>query len=247
MRGKQIAAAVVAIGVVVPHCGAIAAEQVGEATRIRNQVSATVGGALAVSSPVFRSETVTAGPASLGELRLSDDSKVLVGENSSVALDDFVVGEGGFGRASIKVAKGALRFISGDSKKGAFKVKTPVSSIGVRGTFFDVYVADSGETRVVLLHGRVDVCGTAGGCVVASQPCDVVHVSASGRVEREPFFLSRERSIADTRRNFPLLGLQARYSPAYWAPVTRCSGRALLEIPRKDGDGNTPEESSSGY
>lgn len=206
-----------------------AAEPVGSAIKIKQNVTGFgAGGArnLRVSDAVFRNEEISASSQSHGELELSDGSKIIVGENSVVLLDDFVVGEGGFKSGTIKVVKGAFRFISGRSKKGAFTVTTPLATIGVRGTFFDVYV-DGGKETIVLFHGEVSVCTTLG-CQIARRACDVVEVNGLGVVSKAPFFGSRRANRSE--RNFSLAENQRRFSRPLRASRIPCSVRAAMEM-----------------
>jgi hypothetical protein len=174
---------------------------------------------------VFKSETISAAADSFGELELSDGARVLVGENSQISLDDFVVADTSFSSASIAITRGAFRMISGKSPKGAFNLKTPLANIGVRGTVFDVYVREGGVTDVVLIRGAVVVCAVNGPCEVADRACDIVRVSAPDQVSRQPFLRSPERSAAEERQ-FALLRQQTRFSSAWRVPLIACNDRA---------------------
>ncbi|MEZ5790978.1 MAG: FecR domain-containing protein [Nitratireductor sp.] len=207
-----------------------AADKVGEASSIKNVVTGSATGKLAVSDPVFASERISADAGSHGELRLNDDSLVIVGENSSISLDDFVVSQGGFKNATVKVAKGAFRFITGNSPKKAFKVKTPLSTIGVRGTVFDVYVDEgSGITRVVLLRGAVTVCSQGSACLVADRTCDVIEVKSRREIQKLPFLRSARRSRAEERAQYALTEQQNRFQRRWRAPTASCNARAAQE------------------
>lgn len=225
--GMRVGAAALLVAFAIPGAS-LAAQSVGVTQRVQNSVTGSSGNRqLARQDPVYRSESISAGANSYGEIELSDGAKVLVGENSQVSLDDFVVSGNSFSRAGIKVTKGAFRFISGNSRKGAFNMRTPLSTIGVRGTIFDVYVREGGVTDVVLLRGRVDVCGRSGRCAVVNQPCDIVRVGTNGGVSREPFLRSPERSRLAEVRDFPLFNVQWRFSQGYRTPVRVCNERAL--------------------
>ena len=220
-----------------------AADPVGSAIKIRQNVTGFgAGGArnLRVKDAVYRNEEISAASKSHGELELSDGSKIIVGENSVVLLDDFVVGDSGFKSGTIKVVKGAFRFISGRSKKGTFTVTTPLATIGVRGTFFDVYVGDGKET-IVLFHGEVSVC-TSLGCQIARRACDVIEVNALGVVSKAPFFGSRKANRAE--RNFSLAANQRRFSRPLRASRIPCSARAAMELRNRHQYDN---ESSDGF
>ncbi|HEY8064114.1 MAG TPA: FecR domain-containing protein [Methylosinus sp.] len=103
-----------------------------------------------------------------------DKSTLGVGADSSVTIDRFVYdAAAGAGKQSLSIAKGALRFIGGEVSHGAgMEIKTPTSTIGVRGGMVLVRVggADCGERappvggcdEIVLLNG-VAVIVTAKG------------------------------------------------------------------------------------
>lgn len=223
------------------HTGtANAAEQVGDAKRVLNLVTgAGAAGSreLRSSDPVYRAERISADSGSRGELQLSDGSKLIVGENSSITLDNFVLGEKGFKSATIRVAKGAFRYISGESPKGAVKFKTPLASIGVRGTTLDVYVDDTGATRVVVLSGEVRTCTTAGQCITTRRACDIVEVSSGTEIKQLDFLRSNGRPRQTESQEYSLTENQQRHSPGWRAPVGGCSARAALEIPNINPNG----------
>lgn len=237
--GRKFSRSALAFGalcslVVLPHT-AKAAEEVGKSVRIKNQVNASIDNrSLAPSDPVFASESISAASASHGEIRLNDNSKVLVGENSVISLDDFVVGGRGFSSGTIKVAKGAFRFITGNSQKGTFKVETPVSTIGVRGTLFDVYVSPGGQTRVLLFRGEVEVCSSSN-CIVTNRACDVVDVDNVSAQEVD-YLRSGDRQQENSLYN--LTDRQTRFQGGWRAPTLRCDVRAALDPSRRNRNQN---------
>lgn len=224
---------------------------VGKASRVQNEVTASLGERrLKTADPVHGSEFVRAGERSFGELLLNDDSKVLVGENAEISLDDFVVGASGFESATLSVARGAFRFISGNSAKGAFTVKTPLSTIGVRGTIFDVYVSETGVTNVVLLRGVVRVCSLNNSCLTADRSCDIIEVRSPDEVEQKPFLRSASRTAAQERDEFNLLSKQGRFERRWRAPTVSCNSRAALELQqnrtRNNNNGDAAPEPDEG-
>lgn len=203
-----------------------AADEVGQSVRIKNRVNASLGNRnLKPRDPVFASEQIRAGDASHGEILLNDRSKVLVGENSVISLDDFITGSRGFSSGTIKVAKGAFRFITGNSPKGSMKVETPKSTIGVRGTIFDVYVTASGVTRVLLFQGEVEVCSRTN-CITTSNACDIVEVNDSGAQEL-PYLRSGNRD--EENASYDLTALQNRFQIGWRAPTLPCAVRAATD------------------
>ncbi|MFK5981038.1 MAG: FecR domain-containing protein [Rhizobiaceae bacterium] len=218
---------------------ALAVEQpVGSAIVIKQNVTGFGNdGArnLRVSDAVYRNEEISAASKSHGELELSDGSKIIVGENSVVLLDEFVVGEGGFKSGTIKVVKGAFRFVTGRStKKGTFTVTTPRATIGVRGTFFDVYIGGGKET-VVLFRGEVRVCSKSG-CITARRSCDVIEIDPAGNVAKAPFFGSNRADSSE--RDYNLVSNQRRFTKPLRAPKVLCNARAAMESLNPAGNEN---------
>lgn len=214
-----------------------AAQPVGSAIIIKqNVIGFGANGVrdLRVSDAVYRNEEISASIKSHGELELSDGSKIIVGENSIILLDDFVLGDKGFKSETIKVVKGAFRFVTGRSKKGTFTVTTPLATIGVRGTFFDVYVGDGKET-VVLFRGEVRVCSRLG-CQIARRSCDVIEISSAGIVEKVPFLGSSRAKSSE--RDYNLVNNQGRFTKPLRAPKVLCNARAAMESLNPAGNEN---------
>ena len=107
-----------------------------------------------------------------------DTTNMSVGPDSIVKLDQFVYnGNGTAQTVSINATKGAFRFFSGASEHRAYKVTTPQAVIGVRGTTYDVFIAN-GQTYIKLQDGAVTACvrvGTA--CRDLDRPGDYLVVN----------------------------------------------------------------------
>lgn len=218
------------------------AEEVGQSVRVTNVVTGSLNNRrLAPKDPVYASESVSAEINSHGEIRLNDKSRIIVGENSVIHLDDFVVGSNGFQQGTIEVAKGAFRFITGNSPKGAFTVKTPVSTIGVRGTVFDVYVNALGLTRVILFKGEIEACSSSN-CVVVNRPCDIAEVTSNGAREL-PYLRSGDRAGEDS--DYSLTSRQNRFRLGWRAPVLSCAIRAAFD-PAVSKSPTSPEGNEGG-
>ena len=160
---------------------ALAAE-IGSAVRVTPSVTGTSGGALAAGSPVYQDEVIRSGASGSAELVLRDNTRLAVGSNSSVKLDQFVYAGGQ--RASsvvLGLAKGSFRFVTGASAKKAYRIDTPLASIGVRGTTLDIGVS-SRRVAVTLRHGAADVCVRGRGCVPLNGIGQTLTVNADGSV-----------------------------------------------------------------
>ncbi|MEC9368008.1 MAG: FecR domain-containing protein [Pseudomonadota bacterium] len=166
--------------------GPAAAEgDIGKTVAIKNEVTATLSDSprkLAKGDVIHQNELISTTAESEGEFVLADDTKLAVGPNSKLALDAFIYdpAKKSGGQVVINASQGAFRFISGKSQKSAYQIKTPVASIGVRGTIFDGYVNDDGEIALLLVQGEVDVCGQPGSCRRLRQIGSFFHIRQGG-------------------------------------------------------------------
>jgi peptidylprolyl isomerase len=137
--------------------GAMAADTVGTAKRVVNEVvTQSFGQPVQNGDGLVANETVITRNRSGIDIRLADQSSLTIGENSELILDELV-----YGRAENKVSgtfrmvSGAIHFVSAGVPMD-FLFKTPVATIGIRGTEFDVLV-DANGTEVSVLEGVVFV------------------------------------------------------------------------------------------
>ncbi|VAW00835.1 hypothetical protein MNBD_ALPHA08-661 [hydrothermal vent metagenome] len=126
---------------------------------------------LSTGSSVFQGDTITTGFTGRVQLLFSDNAKLVVGPRSRVKIDNYVLGRGKtVSSFAIQAARGTFRFISGNSKKSAYKISIKTATIGIRGTSFDF--ANAGRTKVVLYTGSVQVC-IGGSCQTLRNKCDL--------------------------------------------------------------------------
>ena len=137
-------------------------EKVGEATRVVKDV---YGGSLAYrikeGRPLKYRERIQTGKDSAADLTLLDGSAVVIGPDSKIILDDFIVGkETGVIEGVISMTRGMLRFVGSKLQKHV-EVKTPTATIGIRGTAFDVHVLNN-KMALVVYHGDTEVTSSQG-------------------------------------------------------------------------------------
>ena len=120
--------------------GAIA-EKIGVAAANVNHVQGVSGGtsrSLAVGSDVIAHEHIVTSDASTAQLLFLDKTSVGIGPRADLVLDSFVYNPNrGAGRVVINAAQGAFRFITGAQNPRDYTIKTPVATIGIRGTMLD--------------------------------------------------------------------------------------------------------------
>jgi hypothetical protein len=207
---------------------------IGEAVAVIPETTASgeVGlRTLVVGTEVFIGDLVESGPIGEAQLLFADDTKLVVGPNSSLVIDTYVLrNERTVSNLAINAVRGSFRFISGDSPSDAYHLTTPTATIGVRGTSFDIAV-DRDLTEVLVYSGSTEVCDLSGQCEIVEAGCGLAVASGQGVLasftdeekatqilESFPYTLEQERLLSDfqvgTGTCLALLGIDPLDAPA---------------------------------
>ncbi len=227
MRAYVSVLAAMALGIAADDAGA-ASNQIGKAASIINSVTGKVSGQrlrrLSTRDPVFQNEVIRTRAGSIGQFVFLDNTKLAIGPSSRLALNRFVYdGNRSAKKVTIRALKGAFRFISGSSARSAYSISTPVATMGIRGTKFDMYIRPNGETLVLLLQGAVRVCKRSGQCQVLRRPCEVVRVPRSGAPRRPRALSNTQLRGLPVSVAFPFLRGQSRLDRRFRASTRSCS------------------------
>ncbi len=139
---------------------------------------------LVLQDSVFANEVVQTGMASASELKFADETRISVGPNSRVVLDEFVYdpdpGEGAF---ALRVTTGVFRFVSGNMASSSYKIETPTVTVGMRGTALALVTRSDGAVAVILESGDgVEVAGATGQAVLLETPGKATVAFADGNL-----------------------------------------------------------------
>ncbi len=141
---------------------------VGVNAAIRNNVQIKTASDTGLRRAVLRErvslgDNIQTAQASVLQILLLDRTSFTVGANARVKIDRFVYDPDRKASAvAASVAKGAFRFMSGKTLRGApgqSSVTTPVASIGIRGTIFEGAV---GADAVRIARGEAALGGVSG-------------------------------------------------------------------------------------
>lgn len=165
---------------------AYAQTRVGEAAVVKNEVLRVAGPSttrINVGDGLLRDETVRTGIDSATRLVMADSTNLSLGPNASLKLDRTVFDdEHHYREVAVRMTSGAFRFVTGHSDKAAYKITTPLATIGVRGTTLDI-LSQRGSSVVVLQDGAATVCTLSFQCVQLTQPGDTaIIVSTGGKI-----------------------------------------------------------------
>jgi hypothetical protein len=227
LRIKHIAT-VAALSALAPSLGYSATlAPIGKTVQASSTVRATgAAGArvLSAATPVYFKDSLRSNATGVGQFEFIDGTKLAIGPNATILIDKFVY-KGGrtVQQLGIQAAKGAFRFISGQSPSTAYKVSTPYGTMGIRGTAFD-FTVRNGKTYLVLLKGNVRYCN-GGSCQVLRRSCDFI-VAGGGKVSK-PDHLAKVMDSREASQIFPLLADQGRLASTFRQPSRSCLSRVV--------------------
>ena len=164
---------------------------------------------LSVGGEIFVGDTVVTDSIGEAQLLFNDGTRMVVGANSSLVIDQALFrGGASDNKFAVRALGGAFRFISGDSGDKGYSIKTPAATIGVRGTAFDFVVdPETGETKMVLLDGETEMCredetGKKKECKSVASPCGILQTDKEDKDKVEVVPYSKGRAD-DIQEEFP--------------------------------------------
>ena len=116
------------------------AQSIGTVTVLHGQATAEGAEgarALAQGAPVYQGDSVSTGHASALEIHFLDKTVLAQGADSKISLDEYTYNADGGGSLAFKMAQGTFRTVTGqiaDKNPEAFQLKSPLATIGIRGT-----------------------------------------------------------------------------------------------------------------
>ena len=164
-----------------PATTSAAEERIGVAAAVRNTVSQLEPRVtrIAKGDEVVRNEVVRTAADSDARFVFRDDTNLSLAPGSTLKLDRTVFDDPKLGDIAIKLTSGAFRFVTGNSNKEAYEIRTPIATVGVRGTTLDILV-ERRRNKVVLVAGAASVC-VPGKCVDLIHEGDSVTITGSGK------------------------------------------------------------------
>ncbi|MGK0171073.1 MAG: hypothetical protein ACI9W2_002802 [Gammaproteobacteria bacterium] len=129
-------------------------------------------------APLYEGDIITTASKSFAILKLADDTRITLRPQTVFAVEAFSVGSGGSGdgskqgasagvasgaRAVLRLFRGGLRAVTGFISKRdpeAFKLRTRVATIGIRGTQFEARICAQDCTDEAQRRRNVDATST---------------------------------------------------------------------------------------
>ncbi|OJX70395.1 hypothetical protein [Magnetospirillum sp. 64-120] len=176
-EGGAAGAGLTQIGVVDKYSGTVTVRHADGTTSV-----------VKAGDPIYQGDIVETAHGGAVGIVLADRSTFALGSEGRLVMDELVYDPATKdGHANLSVMKGSFSFISGQiahAAPDAMQVRTPVMTIGVRGTTVAGQVGENGQTSVALVGdvgggtGQI-VVSNAGGTQVLSQPNSLLTVSSA--------------------------------------------------------------------
>ncbi|BBD06937.1 FecR domain-containing protein [Desulfovibrio ferrophilus] len=117
---------------------------------------------LTKGSPIHQGETITTAQSSSVQIELTDESILAQGENASQTIDSFIYDPANASASNmlINMAQGTFRMVTGQVGKAnpeGIEVKTPLATIGIRGTGIDLDIQGALAKVGCFLYDGLDV------------------------------------------------------------------------------------------
>ena len=117
---------------------------IGLVASLQNQgerISGDVTQQLASGSSVYDLDIIRTRPESRMQIKFSDSTTLSLGPNCEIKLDSFVYAPGSRkGQLFLNIGQGITRFVTGSLESRSYKDITPLVTVGVRGTDFELLV-----------------------------------------------------------------------------------------------------------
>ncbi|MGB3426215.1 MAG: FecR family protein [Castellaniella sp.] len=144
--------------------GSVRAEVAARADFVHGLVTATESGqagrALSKGGEVFDQDRIDTAQGARAQLRFSDGGLVSLLPETTFSVEEYRLGAGGGEDGSLVfgLLRGGLRTVTGAIGKGKpdnYQLKTPVGTLGIRGTEFIAILSPPGTLRVHVGRGKV--------------------------------------------------------------------------------------------
>ncbi len=174
---------VLILGLALP---ALAAEPVGKVSRLQGKgllVGYNAVADLAVGTPVRPGDTLVTLNNALAEVTLSDGSAITLAQATVFALDRFEYApEKAVARATLRLVGGAFKAVVnklGEVRDPDVQVRTPLATIGIRGTTFWGGFLYPSRFGVMMVEGKGVYVENESGRVELTQPGEGTWVNLS--------------------------------------------------------------------
>lgn len=174
---------------------------------------------------VALNDVITTNATGQVQLFFQDETRVVVGANSQLKVDAILFsGSTTASQFTVSAVEGAFRFLSGNSAKSAYSIRTPNGTMGIRGTEFDFNVVPQSAVNVVTFRGEVQLCNRRNQCALLRGGCAAVSLNSNGEFAVAK---SRAEKAALLAGGFPYVAEQRGLRRDFRTRTWTCGGRTI--------------------
>ncbi|HEY0720785.1 MAG TPA: FecR domain-containing protein, partial [Gammaproteobacteria bacterium] len=186
-------------------------EAIGTITKGMGKIVATgADGAartLSKGDVIYQKDVIESPKGGFAQVTFVDGSKFNLGSESKLLVEKYLFDQiNGEGKLEASMVKGVFRFISGkisyySGEEPHTTIKTPVATIGVRGSSIDIEVGPDGTTTILHNTGVIDVGDALGkGVVTLIDPGTASVVTLQSGVS--PIFVADDKFVERMNHEF---------------------------------------------
>ena len=243
---KFSAALILATLLYLPHSAA--ANPVGQVADVVQNATVERGGQrryLQQGQAVALGDIITTGATGQVQIIFQDQTRIAMSANSRLVIEDILFDSPRTAsQFTVGAIAGAFRFLSGDSEKSAYSVRTPNGTMGIRGTEFDFSVVPQSSVSVVTFRGEVLLCNQSNQCAAIRGGCAAAQLNSSGQFGIPE---TRAEKSALLSRGFPYVKDQRGLSRDFRTRTWTCGSQATQNFgadvpsPIAPGQPQTPD------
>ncbi len=229
---KLVCRAFIAVALTLLTALAVTAQPIATVLAIEGNASGPQG-AIKVGDRIEDGLIIRTNTRTQLELEFDDGTRMAIGPNSELAVTAVLMNSnsGQANRFAINTTVGSFRFLSGNSRREAYELTTPTSTIGIRGTEFDIFVENE-VTAVTLYRGALELCLiNSGKCWGFRGSCYLAKADAARNTVRG----LRGEEALDYFSNFIYARSQSSLSRALHTSINSCN-RFFLDDDDDDND-----------
>lgn len=189
---------------------------------------------------VFAGDIIETDAAGAVNITFNDNTVFAVSNNAKMTIDEFVYdpNKDGEGQADVSVVRGVFVYTSGFVGKedhNDVHIKTPVGSIGIRGTTLTGYIPEEGSPdtpKISLIEGAIVVQPNKGAEIFLDESRETVQLNAAG-TQAENVGVITPQQMLET------FNVVRTVAPALFTPVTDAAGNGPAAPPQNSGEGGT--------
>lgn len=156
--------------------------KIGVAAAVKNEVQGGNARSIAVGASVFANERIRTGDAATAQFMFLDKTVMSMGPKAELVLDKYVFDPNrGSGQVVVNAVQGSMRFVTGSQNPTNYQIKTPVATLGVRGTVVDLAILKT-QTFVGVVEGSLVVTFRDGTTLTIGKGQYIIISGTSGTV-----------------------------------------------------------------